>query len=132
MTTSADDLDNPDRDERPGSITTWIATVLGCAYILWNGTSLYLAMPTFINMYNSMGVELALSTKVVIASYRFLFPVLFIGTAGLVVLKQSYVRQKWVSLTITLSAVVVVDVISNGIVRALYHPLFDLIEKLNR
>jgi hypothetical protein len=132
MATSAGDLDKPDGNERPGGVATWIATALGCAYIVWNGTSLYLATPVFINMYNSMGVDLALSTKTVIASYRFLYPVVFIGAAALVILKQFYVRQKWVSLTITLSAVVVVDVISSGIVRALYHPLFDLMEKLNR
>ena len=36
------------------------------------------------------------------------------------------------SLTITLAATLAVDVISNGIVRALYRPLFDTMEKLNK
>lgn len=57
---------------------------------------------------------------------------MFGGAAVLVVTKQFYVRRKWVNLTIMLAAAVVLDVISGGIVRALYRPLFDVMEKLNK
>jgi len=42
------------------------------------------------------------------------------------------VREKWTSLSITLAAVLVVDIISRGIVWALYHPLFEFMEKVNK
>ena len=132
MATTQTGFDKPDGNERPGSAFTWIATVLACAYIVWIGTSLYRLTPIFINMFNSMGVDLRLSTKIVIAGYRFFYPLLFGGVLAVVIAKQFFVRQKWASLTVTLAAVVVVDVIGNGIVRALYQPLFDLTEKLNK
>ena len=115
-----------------GSVFTWVATILACAYILWSGTMLYLAIPSFIGMYSSMGVELPLPTRIVIAFYRFAYPALLGGTAALVIAKQFFVREKWVSLSITLVAVVMVDIISRGIIWALYQPLFDMMEKLNK
>jgi hypothetical protein len=115
-----------------GGIFTWTATVLACAYIVWTGAMLYLATPKFIDMYSSMGVDLLLPTKVVIAFYRFAYPVLFGGAAAVVIAKQFFVRKKWVSLSITLAAVVMVDITSRGIIWALYRPLFDMMEKLNK
>jgi hypothetical protein len=68
----------------------------------------------------------------VIATYRFGYPLWFGGATALVITKQFYVRQKWPNLSITLVAVVMVDIISRGIVWALYRPIFDLTEKLNK
>jgi hypothetical protein len=119
-------------NERPGGVFTWTATALACAYIVWSGTMLYLSTPKFINLYSSLSVELPLSTRIVSAVYRFAYPLLFGGATALVIAKQFCVRKKWISLGITLAAVVAVDIIGNGIVRALYRPLFDLTEKLNK
>lgn len=93
---------------------------------------LYLWTPKFIDMYSSMGVELPLPTRIVIAFYRFVYPVLFGGASSLVIAKQFFVREKWVSLSITLAAIVMVNIISGGTVWALYQPLFDMAEKLNK
>ena len=57
---------------------------------------------------------------------------MFAGPAALVLAKQFYVREKWPNLSITLAAVLVVDIISRGIVSALYRPLFDATEKLSK
>ena len=122
----------PGENNRPGNVFTWTATVLACAYIVWSGAVLYLAIPSFIGMYSSMSVELPLSTRIVIAFYRFVYPLLFGGATALVIAKQFYVREKWISLGITLGAVLVVDIIGRGTVWALYHPLFDVMEKLNK
>jgi hypothetical protein len=131
MTTTEPDLPRAEPLGR-GSGFTWTATILACGYIVWTGVMLYLATPKFIDMYSSMGVDLPLPAKIVIASYRFAYPVLFGGAAALVIAKQFYVRQKWISLSITLAAVLVVDIISRGTVWALYQPLFDVMEKLNK
>jgi len=131
MATTQPDLPKADPPAR-GSVFTWTATVLACAYILWSGTMLYLATPKFIDMFSSMGVDLPLPTRLVIAFYRFAYPVLFGGAAALVIAKQFLVREKWVSLSITLAAVVMVNIIRGVTVWALYQPLFDMMEKLSK
>jgi len=131
MATTEPAIHKAEPSER-GSIFTWTATILACAYILWSGTMLYLAIPSFIGMYSSMGVELPLPARIVITFYRFAYPALLGGAAALVIAKQFFVREKWVSLSITLVAVVTVDIISRGIIWALYQPLFDMMEKLNK
>ena len=93
---------------------------------------LYLATPNFINMYSSMGVELPLPTRILIATYRFGYPLWFGGATALVIAKQFYMREKWPNLCISLVAVVMVDIISQTTVWALYRPLFEMAEKLNK
>ena len=118
--------------DTPGNISTWTITLLACVYFAYSGFSLYYSTGIFINMFNSMGVDLHLSTKIVIASYHFLYPVLFGGAAALVITKQFFVQQKWINLSITLATAFLVGLISNEIVRALYRPIFDLQEKLSK
>ncbi len=93
---------------------------------------LYLSTPKFIDMYSSMGVELPLPTKIVIATYRFGYPFWFGGATVLLIGKQFSVREKWRNLSITLATVVVVTIIENWVVRALYRPMLDMVEKLNK
>jgi hypothetical protein len=113
----------PNEIDRPGSVLTWTVTVLACAYIGWIGISLYYSTSIFINMYTSMGV---------IGFYRVMYPVLFGGIAALVIAKQFFVRDKWFSVSLTLAAALAVGLIAYSIVRTLYQPLFDLMEKLNK
>ena len=115
-----------------GSVFTWTATALACAYLLWSGTMLYLATPEFIDLYKSLNAELPLPTRIVFAVYRFAYPVLFLGATALVIAKQFYVRQKWISLGITLGATLVVEIMSRGTLWVLYRPIFDVTEKLNK
>lgn len=122
----------PNEIERPGNILTWTVTILASVYIGWIGASLYYSTPIFINMYSSMGVDLQLSTKILIGFYRLMYPVLFGGLAALVITKQFFVRDKWISVSVTLAATVAAGLISDGIVRALYRPLFDMAEKLSK
>jgi hypothetical protein len=118
--------------ERPGSIFTWIVTVLACAYIAWLGASLYHSTRVFIDLYISIGVEFLLSTKLLISFYRFLYPIIFGGMAALVITKQFFVRDKWASVSVTLAATLAASLIGDAIVKALYHPLFNLMERLNK
>src|SRR6476660_2365739 len=125
MATTQPDLPKAD-PRRRGSVFTWTATVLACAYILWSGTMVFGATRSFIDMYKSMGVDLPLATRIVFAVYRFAYPVLFLGATALVIAKQFYAREKWVSLGITLGVVLVVEIMIRGTLWALYHPLFDV------
>jgi hypothetical protein len=132
MATAASGLDKPDGSKRPGSVLTWTATILACAYFTWIGAHLYRSTPIFINMFKSMGLELQGPAWFAMRNYYWTYPVLFAGAAAVVLAKQFYIREKWISLTITLAATLVVEVASNGIVRALYSPLFDFMEKVNK
>jgi hypothetical protein len=99
-------------DGRSGDILTWIATILAFTYIVWTGTALYFSTPILINMYVNMGVDLHLSTKILIGFYRLMYPILFGGIAALVITKQFFVRDKWISVSVTLAATVAVSLIS--------------------
>jgi len=114
------------------AVLTWAATIAACAYFAWMGASLSYSTSMFMKMFESMGVDLALSTKIVIGSFHWLYPILFGGASALVIAKQFFVRDKWPNLGVTLAVVVGVDIASRVIVSALYAPLFDLIEKLNK
>jgi type II secretory pathway component PulF len=131
MATTQPDLAKTDPPVR-GSVFTWTATILACAYIIWSGTRLYLAIPSFIDLYKSLNVELPLATRIVFAVYRFAYPVLLLGATAVLIAKQFYVRQKWINLGITLGATLVVEIMSRGTIWAIYHPMFDIAEKLNK
>jgi Na+/H+-translocating membrane pyrophosphatase len=127
------DLVKPSETPRTTSVLTWLASLLACAYFAWMGISLYRSTAVFIDMFSSMGVDLPLSTRIVVTSYHFLYPVLFGGMAVLVITKQFFVREKrWVSVSITLMAMVLVSLISEVITSTLYRPINDLIEKLGK
>ncbi|HET7871105.1 MAG TPA: hypothetical protein VFL42_01250 [Terriglobales bacterium] len=121
----------PAKTGRLGDVVTWVAAILACVYFSWIGASLYRSTPVFINMYNSMGVELNTPGLFVIRAYRWFYPILFGGAAALVIAKQFFVRM-WVSLATTLAITVAVDLISSGIVQMLYRPMLNLMEKLNK
>ena len=84
------------------------------------------------NMYSSIGVDLSLSTKIILVFYRVLYPFVFGGAAILVIAKQYFVREKWANISATLGVVLIADFAANLSVRALYRPLWDLTEKLNK
>jgi hypothetical protein len=132
MPTNDVGLSRSNDSNRGSPVLTWIATIAACAYFVWIGASLFQSTPAFAKMFESLGVDLRLSTKFVIASFRWLYPVLFGGASALVVAKQFFVREKWPNLGVTLAVVVVVEIGARGIVNALYAPLFDLVEKINK
>src|SRR5258708_13850421 len=123
--------DKPAGNDRSGSVLTWIVTILAFGYIVWTGTSLYFSTPIFLNMYGSVGVDLHLSTRLLIGFYRLMYPILFGGIAALVITKQFFVRDKWITVSVTLAAPVAANLISEGIVSVLYRPLLDYMEKLH-
>lgn len=132
MTNPDLDLLKTDNINPPTNILTWTVTILACVYIGWLGVSLYYSTSIFINMYMRMGVDLPLSTKIVIGFHRVMYPILFGGLAALVITKQFFVRDKWISVSVTLAVTVATSLISEGMVRALYRPLFEMADKLSK
>lgn len=109
-----------------GSVSTWIVTILVCAYVAWTGVSLYRSTAAFSAMYDSMDGELQGATWFVIHHYRWFFPSLFGSALSLLITKEFFVRRKWISLTITLATAIVIGAAGDGIVMALYAPVNHL------
>lgn len=131
MATTQPDLQKADQPWR-GEVITWTATILACAYMVWGGTMLYFSTSNLIDMYKSMGVDLPVAVRIVFAVYRFAYPLLFLGAIALVIAKQFYVREKWISLGITLGAALVVEIMSRGTLWVLYRPLVAFTERPNK
>ena len=132
MTTDAAGAAQGKEITKPGTPLTWIISIVACLYLLWTGAMLFYSTVAFANLFASMGVELPFPTTIVIGTYRFSYPVLFGGAAVLIIVKQFTMREKWINICTTLGIVWVLDIISNGIIRALYRPMFDMVEKLSK
>jgi hypothetical protein len=132
MTASTIPVSETGQSQKPRGFLTWTATILACGYFAWAGIALHRLTGIFAQMYASMGVDLPTSTKIVIASYGAMYPLVFGASIGLVIAKQYWVRDLWLNLCITLSGVVVVELWTKAIMTSLYHPLFALTEKLSK
>jgi len=110
----------------------WVAAIfvsLCCIYIC-----LVLVQSTgiFKELFKGLGVELPLATRFLIATYIWLYPLLFSGAAVLVIAKEFVLRDMRRRLAAT--AIVFVGAISSvGLVQyVLYLPLLDLVRKLSQ
>lgn len=83
-------------------------------------------------MFASMGAQVPVVTSFVIGNYQWFCPGLFGGAVALVIAKQFFIRNKWQNVTTTCAAMVFVVLANSAMVHALYRPLFDIMEKLNR
>ena len=122
----------PDHAGRSQAILTWLLTILAGVYIAWTGVNLYRSAAAFGAMFASMGVQLPAVTGFVVSNYQWFCPALFGGAVALVIAKQFFIRDKWQNLAVTLAASIFVAIIGGAMAQALYRPLFDMIEKLNR
>lgn len=83
-------------------------------------------------LFKNIGVELPQATRLLIATYSWLYPLLFGGAAALVVAKEFVLRDVRHRLAVTL-IIFVAAVFSAGLVqKVLYLPLLDLVQKLNQ
>ena len=117
-------------DDRREALLLWFATGLACLYFAWSYYSLSKATGIFSSLFASLGVELPVSTRFVLASHIFLYPLLFIGAGAVVIAKELLVRSKLFRLLITLTVVFAVYSINFCLAHLLMLPLQDLAKKL--
>jgi hypothetical protein len=103
-----------------------------CVYIAWTAIVLYRSTGVYRDMFASMGIQLPGTTHFIIHNYQWYYPCLFGTMATLVIVKQFFMREKWKNVALSLLAVVLADLAANGAVQALYRPLLEMIEKLNK
>jgi type II secretory pathway component PulF len=87
---------------------------------------------TFTELFKGLGVELPLATRFLIATYSWLYPLFYIGTAVLVIAKEFVLRNMRHRLVTT--AVVFLAAISSvePVQYILYLPMLDLVKKLSQ
>jgi len=117
-------------DDRQNSLLLWFATGLACLYFGWSYYSLSKATGIFSSLFGSLGVELPVSTRLVLATHILLYPLLFIGASAVVIAKELLVRSNLYRLLITLMVVFVVYSVNFCIAYVLLLPLQDLAKKL--
>ena len=79
-----------------------------------------------------MGVQLPASTRFVIANESWFYAVLFIGAAALILAKEFLIRDKRLSLGVTLMLSLLMIFAADWIRGTFLQPLLDLAEKLSR
>ncbi|MFI5104755.1 MAG: hypothetical protein ACHP79_07520, partial [Terriglobales bacterium] len=109
-------------DNRNSGSLTWAVSLFASGYFAWLGISLFRVTPIFLDLYASLSADLPLQTRLLI-SFRWLYPLLFVGAIAVVIAKQFYVRDKWRNLAITFGFVAIIEALSNAIVGALYAPI---------
>jgi hypothetical protein len=108
----------------------WVSTVIWCLILGWTYLLFPKGIDTFRTLYEGLGVELPLATRLLFVTYPWLFPILFVGLVGLAVVKQLIPLDKRRTRIINLT--LVGAVLAPGVVvLILYLPLFVLIHKLH-
>ena len=86
----------------------------------------------FVQMFIGLGVELPRTTRLVIATYSWLFPLIFGGAAIVVIVKEFLLRDVHRRLALTLIIFVLTVSSAAFAAYAMYLPLFDLAQKLSQ
>lgn len=110
---------------------SWLLALVCCLYNLLAYLGLASATPIFAKMFEGLGVALPLPTRLLMASYWWLFPVFFIGAVILTIAKQFVPLEKRFLRLANLFLIVVGVAFAPLVVLTLYLPLLDLTWKLH-
>lgn len=113
-----------------GTFFSWLATVIVVLFCILDGLYVVRAIPIFATMFQGLGVELPLPTRVLLATYYWLVPLFFIALAVFVVWKEISLQELRYRFVVTIT-VFLASLSAPGLVAlVLYQPLFVLIKKL--
>jgi hypothetical protein len=125
-------LSGAKRNNRGGPILTWSVTIVACAYIAWIGITLYRSTGAFRGLFASLNAQLPAVTSFVVNNYQWYYPGLFGGAVALLLAKQFFIRDKWKSLALTFATIALAHFAANGVIQALYRPLFEMAQQVAR
>jgi hypothetical protein len=97
---------------------------------MWSYYVLGVYTKAFVTLFIAMGVEVPALARTVIAFYPWLYPLLFFGAGTLVVVKEFFIRDKRVSLFLTLIISLMVLFAVDWIKHLFTLPLLDLMQKI--
>jgi type II secretory pathway component PulF len=111
-------------------VLAWAMDVVACLYGAWMFIVLWRNGGAFGHVYEGLGAELPLATRVVVDHGTWLYPLTF-GLFAVVVLgKDLFVQDKRFSVMLTFFLTLLLQVVAHLAVVAQYLPLFHLMRKL--
>jgi hypothetical protein len=115
-----------------GKGLAWVASVLVSLCSVWMCVILARSTGIFGELFKGLGVEPPSATRFLVATYSWLYPIVFIGSAILVIAKEFMLRDVQRRLAVTV-IIFVVAMSSAGLAQYLLSvPLLDLVQKLNK
>jgi hypothetical protein len=119
------------RDNQRDNILAWIASLFTALCCILALVILAESVSEFMQLFIALRVELPLPTRLLIQTFSWVLPFLFIGMATLLIAKEFLIHETRMRL-ISTGLMFVVTVAWVGLVYFILNwPLFDLAEKLN-
>ena len=116
--------------DAPKSRVPWPFAIACCVYYLLAYRGLAVAAPIFAKLFEELGIEIPFSTRFLMASYWWLYPVVFLGAVILTIVKQ-FVSLCGARLRVANLSLIFVGVVFIPLAALSYYlPLFVLIHKL--
>jgi type II secretory pathway component PulF len=113
------------------AFVTWLGAALVVLICVWNGFHLVRIIPIFANLFQGLGVELPLPTRLLLATYRWLLPLNLAAMIAFDVAIQLSARQIHWKLVATGGMILLNMLLASAVQYALYAPLFVVINKLS-
>jgi hypothetical protein len=115
-----------------GKGLAWLASVLVSLCSVWMCVTLARSTKIFGELFKGLGVEPPSATRFLVATYSWLYPIVFIGSAILVIAKEFILRDVQRRLAVTV-IIFIVAMSSAGLAQYILNlPLLDLVQKLNK
>jgi len=108
----------------------WLYAVACCVYYLLIYSWFASATPVFAKLHEGLGIVIPLPTRVLMATYRWAYPVLSLGAVALTIVKQFEPLERWRLRAANLTLIFVGVVFPPFVVLTWYLPLWILIWKL--
>jgi len=121
-----------ERESSANSRVPWLYAVALCLYYLFAYYGLVRATPIFSQMLNGIGVELPLPTRLLMMTYWWVFPIVFIGGVIVTIAKQIVPFNKRHLRAANALLIFVGVVFPSVVVLTWYLPLFVLIHRLSQ
>lgn len=125
----ADDKGLPP-NSRPKSRVPWPFAIACCVYYLLAYRGLVAATPTFAKLFEGLGVEIPFPTCFMMTTFRWIYPLIFLGAVNLTIIKQFVLLEKLCLRIANLFLIFAGVVFPILAVLVFYLPLFVLIWRL--
>ena len=125
----ADEKDLPPNAPQKSRVP-WLYAVACCLYYLLIYRGFALATPIFAKLHEGLGIEIPFPTRLLMATYRWAYPVLFLGAVVLTIVKQFVPLEKLRLRVTNLTLIFVGIVFPPLVIVTFYLPLWILIWKL--
>lgn len=109
----------------------WAGSIVAVVYFLYRGTTIFLAAAGFEIMFDGLGAPLPAATQFAVDHRLPILAILFGLPTVVIVAKEWFIRDKRISMMVTMLIVILVAFGVDILIAVYYLPLMDLIKTLN-